>query len=78
MALQPLQALNKSSARIATFAARLFDAEIVAYTFTSKKDGEGVTAHKFHVTLVGDSPQDYCMCYVKASWAECKKCGREV
>ena len=72
-ALQPLQALNKSSARVATFAVRPCGGRVVRYTYTSKKDQRAVTAHKFEAWLVGNNPQDYCIGFVKGSEAECNQ-----
>jgi hypothetical protein len=69
-ALQPLQALNKSSARIATFAVRPCGGRLAQCTYTSKKDQRSVTAHKFEAWLVGNNPQDYCIGFVKGSEAE--------
>ena len=56
-ALQPLQALNKSSARVATFAVRPCGGRVARYTYTSKKDQRAVTAHKFEAWVVGTNPQ---------------------
>ena len=72
-ALQPLQALNKSSAPLATFAVRLSGGRVVKYAYTSKKDQKAVTAYKFEACLVGNSPQDYCIGFVKGSEAECNQ-----
>ena len=71
-ALQPLQALNKNSARVATFAVRPCGGRVAQYTYTSKRNQRAVTAHKFEVWLVGKNPQDYCIGFVKGSEAECK------
>ena len=71
--MQNLKALSKSSARLATFAVRLFDGESETYTFTSKKSGQLTIANKFEVTLVGKIPEEYCKGYVKASKDECNK-----
>ena len=72
-ALQPLQALNKSSARVATFAVRPCGGKVVRYAYTSKRDQRAVTAHKFEAWLVGNNPQDYCIGFVKGSEAQCNQ-----
>ena len=71
--LQDLKSLNKSSARIATFAAKLCDGTVEKYTYFQKKSQQEVTAHKFEVTLVGSNPQEYCKGFVKASQEDCEK-----
>ena len=70
-ALQPLQVLNKSSARVATFAVRPCGGRVVQYTYTSKRDQREVTAYKFEVWLIGNNAQDYCIGFVKGSEQEC-------
>ena len=62
-----LGALNKSSAKVATFAVRVVGAKASDYTFTSKRDNKQVTAHKFEAWLIGLSPEAYCIGYVKGS-----------
>ena len=71
--LQDLKSLNKSSARVATFAAKLCDGIVEQYTYVKKGSQQQVTAHKFEVTLVGRNPQDYCKGFVKASKEDCEK-----
>ena len=71
--LQNLKSLNKSSARVATFAAKLCDGIVEQYTYFKKGSQQQVTAHKFEVTLVGRNPQDYCKGFVKASKGDCEK-----
>ena len=71
--LQDLKSLNKSSARVATFAAKLCDGIVEQYTYFQKKSQQQVTAHKFEVTLVGRNPQEYCKGYVKSTESECDK-----
>ena len=71
--LQNLKSLNKSSARVATFAAKLCDGIVEQYTYFQKGSQQQVTAHKFEVTLVGRNPQDYCKGFVKASKEDCEK-----
>ena len=71
--LQNLKSLNKSSARVATFAAKLCDGIVEQYTYFQKGTQQQVTAHKFEVTLVGRNPQDYCKGFVKASKEDCEK-----
>ena len=63
--LQDLKSLNKSSARVATFAAKLCDGIVEKYTYFQKISQQQVTAHKFEVTLVGSNPQEYCKGFVK-------------
>ena len=48
---------------------------MVKYQYRKKKDDPNslVTAYKFEVYLVGTNAQDYCIGFVKASEAECKK-----
>ena len=71
-ALQPLQALNKSSARVAAFAVRPCSGQVGQYTYTSKNDQRTVTASKFEVWLVGNAAKDYCIGFVKGTEKECK------
>ena len=66
-ALQPLQALNKSSGRLASFGVRAYGGTQVSYTYVSKRDQKSVTAHKFEVYLVASCIRIYtcvrmCMC----------------
>ena len=49
--LQSLLALNKSSARLATFAVRTTDGRTGSYTFKKKQTNEQVTIHKFETWL---------------------------
>ena len=60
-----LGALNKNSARVATFAVRVPGAQTTEYTYTSKKGGNLVKAQKFEVYLVGSKAESYCIGYVK-------------
>jgi hypothetical protein len=62
-----LSALNKSSAKVATFAVKLAGARVNQYTYVSKKDAKTVTANKFEVWMVGSKPESYCIGYVKGS-----------
>ena len=71
--LQDLKCLNKSSARVATFAAKLCDGIVEKYTYFQKISQQQVTARKFEVTIVGSNPQEYCKGFVKASKADCEK-----
>ena len=71
--LQNLKSLNKSSARVATFAVKLCDGIVEHYTYFQKGSQQQVTANKFEVTLVGRNPQDYCKGFVKASKEDCEK-----
>ena len=71
--LQNLKSLNKSSAKVATFAAKLCDGIVEQYTYVKKGSQQQVTAHKFEVTLVGCNPQEYCKGFVKASKEDCEK-----
>ena len=70
--MQPLGALNKSSARVATFALKLWNARVVQYTYRNKKDNKEVLAHKFEVCLVGENPEQYCYGYVKGTARACQ------
>ena len=70
-ALQPLQALNKSSGRLASFGVRAYGGTQVSYTYVSKRDQKSVTAHKFEVYLVGSSAEEYCVGFVKGSQEQC-------
>ena len=71
--LQNLKALNKSSARIASFACRISGGAVEKYTYQEKKTGQDKTVHKFEAYLVGNNAQEYCRAYVKGSEQECKK-----
>ena len=72
-ALQSLQALNKSSGRVATFASRPWGGRQQSYTFRRRNDATDITGHKFEVYLVGSDSQHYCIGFVKGSEADCKK-----
>ena len=71
--LQDLKSLNKSSGKVATFAAKLCGGVVEQYDYLHKGNQQKVTAHKFEVTLVGRNPQDYCKGFVKASKEDCEK-----
>ena len=70
-AFQPLQALNKNSARLATFAVRLCGGRIGSYSFTKKSTGQNVNMYKFEMWLVGTQAEDYCIGFVRGSQQEC-------
>ena len=72
-AMQPLGALNKSSAVLATFAVRLYGGRVVEYTYKNKKDNQEVKAQEFEVWLVGQDPEHYCIGYVKGSVRLCEE-----
>ncbi len=61
MDLVDLSALNKSSAKLASYAVRLAGGRVNQYTYTSKKDNACVTQNKFEVYLVGKDPQAYLL-----------------
>ena len=71
--MQNLKALNKSSARVATFAVRVTGGAVEMYKYQEKRTGAEKTAHKFEAYLVGNNPQEYCRAYVKGTEPECKK-----
>ena len=71
--LQPLQALNKSSAQVASFGVRLSGGNVTEYTFISKRDQTEVTAYKFEVYLVGNKPHEYCVGFIKGSRDVCRR-----
>ena len=80
-----LSALNKSSAKVATFVVRLVNAKDVQYTYRAKRDGTQQTANKFEIVLVGMDPKSYCIGYVKGSEQDiaaarknCKRFGLEL
>ena len=62
-----LGAMNKSSAKVATFAVRVHGSQMTEYTYTSKKGGNPVKAQKFEVYLVGSKAESYCIGFVKGS-----------
>ena len=68
---QPLQALNKNSARLATFAVRSCRGRVASYTFTKKSTGAKVTQWKFETWLVGTKPEEYCIGFVRGSKQMC-------
>ena len=65
--------MNKTSARIATFAVRPCGGHVVNYTYNSRRDQKPVTAYKFEVWLVGNDAKNYCIGYLKGSRAECEQ-----
>ena len=72
-ALVGIGALNRSSAKVATFAVKLAGGKVIQYEYTSKKDGNKVTALKFEVWMIGENPAEYCIGYVKGNKAVCDK-----
>ena len=62
-----LGALNKSSARIASFLVKIRNAKSTTYTYQSKKDGSEITAHKFEAILLGEDPSSYCLAQMKGT-----------
>ena len=72
-----LGALNRTSAKIATFPVRLIGVHQESYTYNSKKNGETITAHKFEVCMVGLKSTSYCMGFVKGSSSAVKEAQRK-
>ena len=72
-----LGALNKSSARIASFVVAVTGGRVIEYTFTQKKDGKTIHAHRFETRLVGMKAESYCIGSVKGSAAACKSAAEE-
>jgi hypothetical protein len=64
--------LNKSSARIWEFLVVMANGKITSYSYTSKKDGQEITAHKFEVHLVGECSSSYCVGFVKGTATQTK------
>ena len=42
-----LAVLSKSSAKLATFGVAMHGGRVFDYTYTGKKDGKAITAHRF-------------------------------
>ena len=70
---QPLHSLNKSSARLATFAVRTSKGRIRSCSFAKQHIGETVTSHKFETWLVGTKGDEYCVGYVRGSESACQR-----
>ena len=68
-----LGALNKSSAKIATFLVRVVKPKLASYTYTGKADGQRKTGSTFQCFLVGTKGESYCQGFVKGSLAEQQK-----
>ena len=64
---QDLGALNKTSAKIASFLVRVKNAEEIVYTYVSKQGGRKVTGYKFESHLVDDSSESYCVGCIKGT-----------
>ena len=60
-------ALNKSSARVATFKVRIFAGRVTSYSYKAKSSGAAVTSYKFEAYLLGAEPSKYCVGYVKGN-----------
>ena len=74
---QPLSALNRSSARLASFTIRVCCPHVSQYSYQSKRNQQMVTAFKFEAWLVGNNPGEYCLGFVKGSEAEYKRAQTE-
>lgn len=72
-AVLDLNALNKSSAKLATFTVALSGGRVFEYSYQQKKDGKRIIAHRFEVYLVGMNGESYCIGFVKASHQTCKQ-----
>ena len=68
-----LAAINKSSAKIATFLVRVVKPKLLSFTYTGKVDGQLKTGNSFQCFLVGTKGESYCLGIVKGSLAEQKK-----
>ena len=69
-----LSVLNKSSAKLASFAVALHGGRVFEYSYTQKKDGKRVIAFRFEVHLVGLKGESYCQGFVKGSTQkQCEK-----
>ena len=72
-----LQALNKTSAKIATFPVRLTGGRVESYEYNSKKTGDKITAHKFEVFMIGLKATSYCKGFVKGSRSDVQEAQRK-
>ena len=68
-----LAVLSKSSAKLATFVVALHGGRVFDYSYTGKKDGKCITAHRFEVHLVGIKGESYCLGFVKGPRQQCEK-----
>ena len=68
-----LSVLSKSNAKLATVAVALHGGRVFEHSYTQKKDGKLITAHRFEVYLVGLKGESYCLGFVKASQQQCQK-----
>ena len=48
-----LSALNKSSAKVATFLVKVAAGRVGSYTYSQEKDNRQVTQHKFEAYFIG-------------------------
>ena len=72
-----LAVLNKSSAKLATFAVALQGGRVFEYSYTQKKDNKRITAHRFEVHLVGQKAESYCLGFIKGPKRDCEKAKEE-
>ena len=72
-AMQPFMALNRNSAKLASFTIRVCRGRLVQYEYRSKRDGSLMTGHKFEAWLVGSNAEHYCIGFLKGSKAQCEK-----
>ena len=72
-ALQPLQALNRTSSKVAIFAFRPCGGRVTTYSYKKKGTETTVTAYKFEVWIVGINGQEYCIGQVKDNEEACQR-----
>ena len=72
-ATQPLIALNRSSAKVASFTVRICGSRVVQYEYRQRKDDKLVKAQRFEAWLVGSNAEQYCVGFLRGSTAQCDK-----
>ena len=68
-----LSALNKQSAKVATFLVKVVRAEMQVYTYLSKRDGSEQKGKRWECYLLGEDPEMYCVGFVRGSDDAMKK-----
>ena len=71
-----LSALNKQSAKVATFLVKVVRADMVVFMYKSRRDGSEQTAQCWECHLLGENPENYCVGCVKGSDDAVKKAAK--
>jgi hypothetical protein len=72
-----VSALNKRSAKVATFLLKFALGRIGSYTYTQKKENRQLTQHKFEAYCMGKKAETYCFGIFKVSAEDVKKASQQ-